>query len=197
MRTPAVILLVAVTFAACSPTTPPSPSPSAGAAAAASPVRPNPTPLPSSRRAASGVPAASASRLTLGDATNCPVSKPEKAPEDIGDRLFGSAVAFGNTDLWVGGLGDEGVILADSRFAESDGSIGWKFGWWRMVPGRLTITGRRLDAPAPPPRASVPDGYGPQGFQASGVSFPTEGCWEVTGAVGGSKLTFVIFVLRT
>jgi hypothetical protein len=125
------------------------------------------------------------------------VTRPGKAPEDIGDRLFGSSVAFGNKDLWVGGLGDDGVILADSRFVESDGSIGWKFGWWRIVPGRLTISGRRLDAPGPPLRASVPDGYGSQGFQASGVSFPTEGCWEITGSVGGSELTFVTFVLRT
>lgn len=125
------------------------------------------------------------------------MTNPRKAPEDIGDALFGSSVAFGNDDLWVGGLGDDGVILADSRFVESDGSIGWKFGWWRIVSGTLTITGRRLDAPAPPLRASVPDGYGSHGFQASGVYFPTEGCWEVTGTVGGSELTFVTFVLRT
>ncbi|MBA3779194.1 MAG: hypothetical protein H0X16_07850 [Chloroflexi bacterium] len=106
-------------------------------------------------------------------------------------------MAFGNNDLWVGGLGDGGVILADSRFVKSDGSIGWKFGWWRIVSGTLTITGRRLDAHGPPPRASVPDGYGSRGFQATGVYFPTEGCWEVTGTVGGSELTFVTFVLRT
>jgi hypothetical protein len=147
--------------------------------------------------ASAGAPAASASPLTLADARNCPVTKPGKAPEDIGDRLFGSSVAFGNKDLWVGGLGDDGVIVADSRFVESDGSIGWKFGWWRILPGRLTISGRRLDAPAPPARASVPDGYGPEGFQASGVSFPTEGCWEIRGSVGGSALTFVTFVLLT
>jgi Tol biopolymer transport system component len=142
-------------------------------------------------------PAATASPLTMADASDCPVTKPGKAPGDIEDRLFGSASAFGNNDLWVGGLGEEGVILADSRFVESDGSIGMKFGWWRIESGTLTIAGRRLDASGPPLRASVPDGYGSQGFQASGISFPTEGCWEVTGAVGGSELTFVIFLLRT
>jgi len=26
-----------------------------------------------------------------------------------------------------------------------------KFWWWRLVKGRLTIEGRRLDNPAPPP----------------------------------------------
>jgi hypothetical protein len=133
----------------------------------------------------------------MADVKNCPVTKPGKAPADIGDRLFGSSAAFGNNDLWVGGLGQDGVILADSRFVQSDGSIRWKFGWWRIVSGMLAITGRRLDAHGPPPRASVPDGYGPQGFQASGVYFPTEGCWEVTGTVGDSELTFVTFVLRT
>jgi hypothetical protein len=193
MRTPAVMLLLTVTFAACSPATDPSP----GVDAPKAPLETIGTPPPSPTVVASGAPATTASLLTLADVKDCPVSSPGKAPEDIGDRLFGSTVAFGNTDLWVGGLGEDGVILADSRSVESDGSIGWKFGWWRIVPGRLTITGRRLDAPSPPPRASVPDGYGTQGFQASGVSFPTEGCWEVTGSVGGSELTFVNFVLRT
>jgi len=71
-----------------------------------------------------------------------------------------------------------------------------KFPWWRMVRGRLQITGRRLDAPAPPLLAYVPDGYGPIGFQATGVKFPTEGCWEVTGTVGQANLTFVTFVIK-
>ncbi len=135
--------------------------------------------------------------LRVNDDENCSVTTPGQAPAEIGDQLFGSASAFGNDKLWVGGLGDGGVILADSGSVEADGSIGWKFGWWRIASGGLTISGRRLDAAAPPLRASVPSGYGSSGFQASGVSFPTEGCWEVTGTVGGSSLTFVTFVRRT
>jgi hypothetical protein len=61
---------------------------------------------------------------------------------------------------------------------------GMKVGWWRTTPGKLTIDGRRLDAPAPPLKASIPDGYGPTGFQATGITFPTEGCWEITARVG-------------
>ena len=34
------------------------------------------------------------------------------------------------------------------------------------------------------------------GFQASGVHFPTEGCWEVTGRVAMTTLTFVMFVIK-
>lgn len=133
----------------------------------------------------------------MADAATCPVTKPGQAPAEIGDRLFGAAQAFGNSDLWVGGLGPDGVIPVDPRFVESDGSIGWKFGWWRIASGTLTITGRRLDASAPPLTASVPDGYGPEGFQATGVHFSSEGCWEVSGSIGSSVLRFVTFVFRT
>ena len=52
-----------------------------------------------------------------------------------------------------------------------------KWAWYRYVPGRLTIDGRRLDAPASPLRADVPDGYGDSGFQVSGITFPTAGVY--------------------
>jgi hypothetical protein len=44
----------------------------------------------------------------------------------------------------------------------------------------------------------VPDGYGDRGLgvPASGVWFPTEGCWEATGRVGSTSLTFVTFVVE-
>lgn len=96
----------------------------------------------------------------------------------------------------VGGLWPDGVLAVGSDFVEDDGSIGMKFGWWRVAPGELTITGRRLDVSAPPLHADVPEGYGEDGFQATGVFFPTEGCWEVTGSVGRSTLTFVTFVIE-
>ena len=45
--------------------------------------------------------------------------------------------------------------------------------------------------------ASIPSGYGDRGFQPAGVTFPTEGCWEVTGKAGTSTLTFVTFVIKS
>jgi len=56
--------------------------------------------------------------------------------------------------------------------------------------------GKRLDAPAPPLRAIIPEGYGDTGFQATGLIFPTEGCWEVTGEVGDTRVTFVTRVVK-
>ncbi len=72
-----------------------------------------------------------------------------------------------------------------------------KFGWWRAVPGKLAITGYRTDAAAPAAIGDVPDGYGDMGFQASGVTFPAEGCWNITGTVGTASLTFTTFVIKT
>jgi hypothetical protein len=91
------------------------------------------------------------------------------------------------------------VAAADgSRWGQimPDGAIYAKVGWWRGVPGRLTIQGERLDAPAPPLQASVPAGYGSTGFQATGLTFPTRGCWSVVGSVAGHELEFVVFVTK-
>jgi hypothetical protein len=107
--------------------------------------------------------------------------------------LFGWTSAYGNDDLWAGGLGQDGIMAFDKVYAESHG-LGAKIGWWRNVSGSVTISGRRLDAPAPPITGQGSEGYGHIGFQGSGVDFPTEGCWEVTGSIGKSELTFVTFV---
>ena len=102
--------------------------------------------------------------------------------------------AYGNGKLVV--LVDlAGVLVASGDMVHPDGSIWWKFPWWRLVPGHLTITGRRLDAPAPPLTSFVPNGYGDIGFQASGVTFPSEGCWQVTGTIAQTSLTFVTLVI--
>jgi hypothetical protein len=77
-----------------------------------------------------------------------------------------------------------------------DGSIDAKFGWWRAGSGKIRITGRRLDVAAPPLRAHVPDGYS-AGFQATGLTFPTTGCWRVTGRYGAASLTFTMLVTKS
>jgi hypothetical protein len=139
-----------------------------------------------------------ARHVTMADAKRCPVTPPRAVgpPGVSPDSFFGWGSSYGTGKLWVGGLWPHGVIVAGKDFIERDGSVGMKFGWWRKVSGLLSITGRRLDALAPPAQGDVPSGYGMIGFQASGVFFPTEGCWEVTGKVGGTTLTFVTFVIK-
>ena len=45
-------------------------------------------------------------------------------------------------------------------------------------------------------QSDIPEGYSDAGFQASGIIFPTEGCWEVTGKAGNASLTFVTLVVK-
>jgi hypothetical protein len=118
----------------------------------------------------------------------CPITRPNgSAPPG---RTFG-AEFHGNGALWVG-LWPGNVVVWQS---EPDGSIEAKFGWWREVQGKLRIEGRRQDSAAPPLTARIPEGYGDTGFQATGIKFPSEGCWEVTGSAGKASLRFVTRVL--
>jgi hypothetical protein len=136
--------------------------------------------------------------VTLADAKRCPVTLPHRVgpPGVSPNDFFGWGSSYGNGKLWVGGLWPRGVIIAGPELVAQDGSVDIKFGWWRAASGKLQVTGRQLDAPAPPVRAHVPDGYGDNGFQASNVEFPTEGCWEVTGALPATGLRFVAFVIK-
>ena len=104
----------------------------------------------------------------------------------------------GNGKLWSGLWPDGTVVFKQggAGFVLEDGSLAMKFWWWRSVKGKLTIEGRRLDGPAPPLRARIPDGYNDTGFQATSLIFPTEGCWEVTGKAGEASLTFVTRVVN-
>lgn len=105
---------------------------------------------------------------------------------------------YGNGKLWTT-LHPNGTVEfrpGGPGSIDSDGSLSMKFPWWRGVRGKLTIEGRRLDASAPPLRAHIPEGYGDTGFQSTALIFPTEGCWEVTGKVGETSLTFVTRVVK-
>jgi hypothetical protein len=133
--------------------------------------------------------------------STCPVTLPRKAPA-AARGLFGAGAAAWNGALYVGGLWPAGTMVfrpGGSGFILPDGSMSMKFGWLRGegLRGKLKIHGRRLDAPAPPLRAEIPEGYGDSGFQATGIVFPTEGCGEVTGEVGEAQVTFVTRVLRS
>ena len=62
--------------------------------------------------------------------------------------------------------------------------------------GDLQIEGKRLDGETPRLQAEIPQGYGDAGFQASGLVFSSEGCWQVTARAGEAELTFVTLVIK-
>lgn len=139
-----------------------------------------------------GSPASSPSAAPGGTPSPCPVTVPNGSPPP---GLDASPDLHGNGALWVT-LPPDGIVRISPGQVGSDGWLSEKFPWWRGESGQLAITGQRLDGDAPSPRASIPEGYGDTGFQSSGIDFPTEGCWEITGRVGEASLTFVVQVVK-
>ena len=111
---------------------------------------------------------------------------PSGAPADAGNHGSGKLMVA----LWPLDL-----TATDTRYVRPDGTVYLKYGWWRSVEAPVSITGRRLDDPAPPLVATTfTRGYPPTGFMPSGLLLPTRGCWEVTGTVAGDTVTFVVDV---
>lgn len=111
---------------------------------------------------------------------------------DLGEDAF-----YGIDGLWVG-VHPDGLVRVSKRsdHVGPDGAVTMKFLWYRdeAARGQLLITGERLDATAPPLRANVPGGYGDVGVQATGLTFPTPGCWRVSAYSGEASLDFVVLV---
>lgn len=138
-------------------------------------------------------PSSPSPRTTLtpvNTASSCPVTLPNGILPSPSPNPW-----YGTSELSVARWPEGKVIISPSQVRE-DGWLYMKFPWVRGVSGELTITGRRLDAPAQPVQSRIPDGYGVRGFQSTGIFFPSEGCWEITGKVGDASLTFVTLVVR-
>src|SRR6476619_3008334 len=98
---------------------------------------------------------------------SCPVTLPKRSDAHANEAI--------STGLWPDGTvvfrkGGPGYVL-------DDGSLQMKFLWTLTVAGPLTVTGKRIDASAPPLRSDIPPGFVGQGFQPSYLIFPTQGCW--------------------
>jgi hypothetical protein len=135
----------------------------------------------------------------------CPVTLPTdpifEAPEPFSaiapwDRTFW----FGTEHLWTA-LDTDGVWEGLPKNPEG---YTQKIMWWSSLfslkdelEPALVVFGRRLDAKAPEMRSdgatnAMADDIGEA--MLTGVDFPTEGCWEVTGQYKKTGLTFVVWI---
>jgi hypothetical protein len=167
----AALLLTLLT--ACSSTTA-TPEPPA-TDAVASPIPPSPISTEDTARAA------------------CPVTEPAwvKPPEDTavqGSPGFGYYYVNEDSSIWAAAwwTGEE-----ESHLRVSEEGI--KTGWFRPAGAELKVTGKRIDGEAPPFHFHAPCCY-PTRFQASGLYFPTEGCWELNAKAAESELSFIVWV---
>ncbi len=144
-----------------------------------------------SASAGAAAPSASVCRVTVVSAATRP-PRPVPASFNYGNAKI--AVALSPTDgkLVAGRLRSGGSRAT----INTDGSIYAKYGWWRAGSAKPVITGWLVTDPRRHLRASVPGGYG-GGFQATGLTFPTTGCWRVTGLFAGSRLAFTVLVTKS
>lgn len=139
-------------------------------------------------------------------ADTCPVTKAEDQPfvppPPYPAKAPKGAFWFGTDQLWTL-LPNHGTWGALPYHHGTFGQklFSWRQGYdWRSEPQpHLTLTGRRLGAPAPPllgDRAS--NGYREdwKSFMVTGVSLSALGCWEITGHYQGHDLGFVVWVTK-
>jgi|SRR5882724_808509 len=124
--------------------------------------------------------------------TACPVTKPDGKLQ-LSSDCPGN---YGNNGLWVGLQPEIEFRPGGPGYVLRHGALEFKFAWCKQVLGKLSISGRRLDQPAPPLRSSFYAEPVEKGVVPSYVIFPTVGCWEVTGKVGDVSLTFVTRVTK-
>jgi hypothetical protein len=105
---------------------------------------------------------------------------------------------YGNGLLSTAVPGSDGVLVARR---DPDGTLFQKLGWLPRLGfgGTLMVRGERLDAPSPPMRVlSVNWGHSlstGRGSWMSAVTFPSEGCWRISGRVRDVSLSYVVRVV--
>ena len=134
----------------------------------------------------------------------CPVTKPVQAfvpPNGHAAKAPGGEFWFGTDGLWTRlpmsgtwGLG---------HYTPNDPTYRQKLFFWRQGfvaqndrQPHLSVTGKRLDAPASPLLSDQANGTrkGADQFMVTGINFPTFVCWEVTAHYQDAELTFVVWV---
>ena len=140
---------------------------------------------------------------------SCPVTKPSARPF-ISPAPFPENVApaaefwLGTQKLWTV-LPASGMWDKLPHYTPADPTFRNKLFWWRHGSDshadpkpRLTITGRRIDTPAPPLHVDpVRAGWArPDSAKVVGVNFPTLGCWEITAQYESAKVTYIVWLTQ-
>lgn len=141
---------------------------------------------------------------------SCPVTKPYQTslfvpPLPYRAKAPTGTFWFGTDRLWTQ-LPVTGTWRGLPHYTPNDPTFRQKlffgregYDWHTEPEPRLTVTGKRLDSPAPPLLSDqANNGWvkPEQQFMVTGINFPTLGCWEITGRYQDDKLTFVVWVAK-
>jgi len=136
------------------------------------------TPSPSSSVGPAGRPTAPATGETEACTPTIPTT--ERPPADANTASFASRwYRSADRKIWVG-LAGTGIWYAGA---------GANKALWVKAPGmQLQVEGHRLGDPASALVAEIASGYEGADYQASGLRFPTPGCWHIAPRTAQSVL---------
>jgi len=135
---------------------------------------------------------------------SCPITVPQDPPfvppapyDSLG---FEGEFWYGSDSLWTA-VRENGIweALPHNPEGYTQKVFWWRDGYvWNKEPQpALTVTGERLDAPAPPLHASEATNASASDIGSAmltGVDMPTLGCWKITGKYGEVELSFIVWV---
>ena len=138
---------------------------------------------------------------------SCPVTKPPDPPFEppAAYQLGRDMTWVGTPKLWTF-VPPDGLWNGLGHYTPEDSGFRQKLFWlsegydWRTEnPPQLTITGARLDGPAPPLTTDEHTNAGwtndrDHPFMVAGIFIPTLGCWKITGQYKGEELSYVVWV---
>ena len=139
----------------------------------------------------------------------CPVTsasdQPFVPPPPFPAKASEGSFWFGTDELWTN-LPADGTWSGLPHYSPDDPTFRQKlffcrqgYDWHTEPEPALTVTGKRLDAPAPPLLADKANNgccINHQAFMVTGINFPTLGCWQITGHYHDRDLTFVVWVTK-
>lgn len=137
---------------------------------------------------------------------SCPVTRPPNPPF-VPPAPYPSdgSVWIGSPKLWTN-IPRSGTWPGLGHYNPDDPRYHQKLFWWsegydwrKENPPNLTMSGKRLDGPAPPLSADPLANAGWTGdpdhsFIVDGIFIPTLGCWKITGRFHGQELSYVVWV---
>jgi len=127
----------------------------------------------------------------------CAVTRPAEHPFVPPRPYLASMNWFGTDKLWT-------LLPSNGIWGQGEKTFWFREQWSHYqgyIPDeialKLTITARRLDAFTPPLEISAGPTFNRdwKAFMLGGISFPTPGCWEITGRYEGAEVQFVVWVV--
>lgn len=142
--------------------------------------------------------AANASNAVSEVPASCPVTVPS-APAFIPPAPYPSVPPDRGFTFWHGTPGLWTRLDTTGVWKGRNKLFWWSPGFYPMGPPEaLKVTGRRLDAEAPPlPEHWVTNAHVPEwgGWtMLTMLDLPASGCWEVTGSYGADTISFVVWM---